>query len=32
MHQFMKKFIKFDADFEYGVELPSIFLKSVDCM
>ena len=27
MRSFMHKFIKYDADFEYGAELPEIFLR-----
>ena len=26
MHEFMQKFVKFDEDFEYGAQLPEIFL------
>ena len=26
MHEFMQKFVKFDEDFEYGAQLPDIFL------
>ena len=29
MREFTRKFVKYDADFEYGVELPEIFLKYV---
>ena len=29
MREFTKKFVKYDADFEYGAELPEIFLKYV---
>ena len=29
MREFIKKFVKYDADFEYGAELPEIFLKYV---
>ena len=26
MHEFMQKFVKFDEDFEYGAQLPEMFL------
>ena len=29
MREFTQKFVKYDADFEYGAELPEIFLKCV---
>ena len=29
MREFTQRFVKYDADFEYGAELPEIFLKYV---
>ena len=32
MREFTQKFVKYDADFEYGAELPEIFLKYVSIL